>query len=168
LIDLSQVPRRSATLLVGVDGAGGSGKSTLAATLTDRIVAMDDFITAPWEWYDFERLRRDVLEPLQRDEPARYQRRDWHDGELREWSEIQPGGVVVVEGVAALDRVLRPAYDYRIWVETPREICLDRGLQRDGAAALPLWEAWSEKEERYWREQRPREAADVIVDGSGR
>jgi uridine kinase len=168
LIDLAHVPRRSATLLVGIDGAGGSGKSTLAGTLTDRIVAMDDFITAPWEWYDFERLRRDVLEPLQRDEPARYQRMDWNDGVLREWREIQPGGVVVVEGVAALDRVLRPAYDYRIWVETPRVICLERGLERDGPAALPLWEAWSEKEERYWHEQRPRDSADVIVDGSGR
>jgi uridine kinase len=168
LIDLSQVPRRSATLLVGIDGAGGSGKSTLAATLTDKIVAMDDFITAPWEWYDFERLCRDVLEPLQRDEPARYQRMDWNDGELREWHELQPGGVVVVEGVAALDMLLRPAYDYRIWVETPREISLERGLERDGPAALPLWEAWSEKEEQYWREQRPRESADAIVDGSGR
>jgi uridine kinase len=92
---------------------------------------------------------------------------DWNTGELTEWHAIEPGGVVAVEGVAALDRRLREAYDFRIWVETPREICFARGLERDGADALPLWEAWSAKEQRYWAEQRPRESADAIVDGSG-
>jgi uridine kinase len=156
------------TRLVGIDGAGGSGKSTLARTLSDKIVATDDFVTGPWEWYDVERLRREVIDPLLRGEPARYQRMDWNDAQLKSWSVVEPGGVVVVEGVGALDVRLRDAYDQRIWVETPREICLERGLERDGTAALPLWEAWSEKEERYWAEQRPRESADLIVDGSGR
>jgi uridine kinase len=168
VIDLSGVRQRRATLLVGIDGAGGAGKSTVAATLSDKVVSMDDFIAAPWEWYDFDRLRREVFDPLLRDEPARYRRMDWGDGELKEWHVLEPGGVVVVEGVAALDRRLRDAYDYRIWVETPREICFERGVERDGVAALPLWEAWSEKEQQYWREQKPREIADAIVDGSGR
>jgi uridine kinase len=93
---------------------------------------------------------------------------DWNDAQLRDWCVVEPGGVVVIEGVGALDVRLRDAYDQRIWVETPREICFERGLQRDGPGALPLWEAWSEKEARYWLEQRPRDSADVIVDGSGR
>ena len=155
------------TVLVGVDGAGGSGKSTYAATLSDKIVPMDDFITGPWQWYDFDRLRREVIEPLLRGEPARYQRLDWNDGQLKDSRVVEPGGVVVIEGVGALDRRLRDAYDHRVWVETPREICVRRGLERDGAHALPLWEAWAEKEQRYWDEQRPRDAADLIVDGSG-
>lgn len=156
------------TRLIGIDGAGGSGKSTLAATLSDKIVSMDDFVTGPWEWYDVERLRRDVIDPLLRDEAARYQRMDWNEAELKDWRVVEPGGVVVIEGVGALDVRLRDAYDHRIWVETPREICFRRGLERDGEAALPLWEAWSEKEQQYWADQRPRDAADEIVDGSGR
>jgi uridine kinase len=156
------------TRLVGIDGAGGAGKSTLAATLSKKIVSTDDFVTAPWEWYDVERLRRDVLEPLLGGEPARYQRMDWNAAELKDWCVVEPGGVVVVEGVAALDVRLRDAYDHRIWVETPREICFQRGLERDGEAARPLWEAWAEKEREYWDDQRPRGAADEIVDGSGR
>jgi uridine kinase len=167
VIDLSRVPRRRATLLVGVDGPGGAGKSTVAATLSEKIVATDDFIAEPWGWYDLERLRRQVVEPLLRDEPARYQRMDWQDGELKGWHVVEPGGVVVIEGVAALDRRLRDAYDYRIWVEAPQEVRFRRGVERDGEAALPLWEAWSRKEHDYWREQRPRDAADVVVDGSG-
>jgi uridine kinase len=156
------------TRLIGIDGAGGSGKSTHARNLSDKIVSTDDFITAPWEWYDFERLRSEVIEPLLRDERARYRRMDWEDGELKEWHVVEPGGVVVIEGVGALDVRLRDAYHHRIWVETPREICFRRGLERDGDEALPLWQAWSEKEQRYWAEQQPRDAADEIVDGSGR
>jgi uridine kinase len=156
------------TRLVGIDGAGGAGKSTLAATLSEKIVVTDDFVTGPWQWYDFDRLRRDVIDPLLRGEPAHYQRMDWTDGQLKDWHVVEPGGVVVIEGVGALEQRLRDAYDHCIWVETPREICFERGLARDGEAALPLWEAWSEKEQRYWAEQRPRDAADEIVDGSGR
>lgn len=167
MIDLSSVPRRRATLLVGIDGPGGAGKSTLASTLSDKVVATDDFIAEPWGWYDVERLRREVIDPLLRDEPARYQRMDWEHGELNEWHRVEPGGVVVIEGVAALDRVLRDAYDYRVWVDAPLDIRFRRGIERDGEEALPLWEEWSEKEQRYWAEQRPREAADVVVDGSG-
>jgi uridine kinase len=167
LIDLSRVPRRRATLLVGLDGAGGAGKSTLAASLSEKIVSTDDFIAKPWGWYDFARLRAEVIDPLLHDEPARYRRMDWDDGELKEWKLVEPGGIVVIEGVAALDSRLRDAYDYKIWVETSREICFRRGLARDGQGALPLWQAWSEKEQRYWAEQRPQEIADVVVDGSG-
>ena len=156
------------TRLVGIDGPGGAGKSTLARTLSEKIVATDDFVTGPWEWYDAERLRREVVDPLLRGAPARYQRMDWDDAQLKDWCVVEPGGVVVIEGVGALDVRLRDAYDQRIWVEAPREICFERGLLRDGPAALPLWEAWSEKEERYWLEQQPRDSADVIVDGSGR
>lgn len=72
---------------------------------------------------------------------------------------------MVVEGVGALELRLRDAYDYRIWVETPREVCLRRGLDRDGDDALPLWEAWFAREERYWAEQAPHASADVIASG---
>jgi uridine kinase len=165
LIDLSAVGRRHATLLVGVDGSAGAGKSTLAATLSDKVVSTDDFITAPWAWYDFDRLRAQVLDPLLRDDRARYQRLDWNGSELRDWRTLEPGGVVVVEGVGALELRLRDAYDYRIWVETPREVCLRRGLERDGDDALPLWEAWFAREERYWAEQAPRASADIVASG---
>jgi uridine kinase len=166
LIDLSAVRRRHETLLVGIDGPAGAGKSTTAATLSDKIVSTDDFITAPWAWYDFDRLRAQVLDPLLRDERARYQRFDWKESKLAEWHTLEPGGVVVVEGVGALELRLREAYDYRIWVEAPREVCLRRGLERDGEDARPLWEAWCGVEERYWAEQAPRESADIVASGS--
>jgi uridine kinase len=131
-------------------------------------VSTDDFIAAPWEWYDFVRLRSEVLDPLLRDEPARFRRMDWDDGELKELRVVEPGGIVVVEGVAALDRQLRDAYDFMVWIETPFDVCLRRGLERDGDAARPRWEAWRAKEEQYWAEQRPRDVADVVIDGPGR
>jgi uridine kinase len=166
LIDLSAVGRRHETLLVGIDGPAGAGKSTLATTLSDKIVHTDDFITAPWTWYDFDRLRAQVLDPLLRDESACYQRFDWDRSRLAEWHKVEPGGVVVVEGVGAFELRLRDAYDYRIWVEAPREVCLRRGVERDGEDARALWEAWFEREGRYWAEQAPRGSADIVAGGS--
>ena len=166
MLDLSSIPRRCRTLLVGVDGRGGAGKSTFATTLGGTCVHMDDFVFEPWGWFDFERVRAQVLDPLLRDEPAVYQRYDWDARCLIEWHTVAPGGVVVVEGVAALDLRLRDAYDLRVWVDTPLAVCLSRGLERDGQAARPLWAAWSVKEERYAAEQRPRAAADVVVSGT--
>jgi len=49
---------------------------------------------------------------------------------------------------------------------TTRLVGID-GAGGAGEDALPLWEGWSEKEQRYWAAQDPRDAADEIVDGSG-
>ena len=101
---LHGLSRRRATLLVGIDGRGGSGKSTLARKLADAdpgvtVVEFDDFYLPSGEResraaagndevggnFDWRRLRAQVLEPLARDEPARYQRYDWPSDALAEW-----------------------------------------------------------------------------------
>ena len=48
---------------------------------------------------------------------------------------ILPEGLVVVEGVCALHRMFRDAYDVRVWVEAPYDVRLARGVERDGEAA---------------------------------
>jgi hypothetical protein len=47
-------------------------------------------------------MRRQVLEPLGRDEPARYQRYDWDADRLAEWHEIPVGGTVIIERLVAM------------------------------------------------------------------
>ena len=47
-------------------------------------------------------------------------------------------GIVVVEGVCALHRMLRDAYAVRVWVEAPYELRLARGVARDGEEARHL------------------------------
>lgn len=174
-------PRRRLTLLVGIDGPGGAGKTTLAEGIARRdpsvaVVHMDDFYwpsreqpPSPHgdaEGFDWHRLERQVLAPLAGDRESRYQRYEWGTDVLGEWRTIQPGGVVIVEGVSALRRELRLYYDGGAFVACPRHTRLARGLARDGEGARAVWlDQWMPAEDRYFARHSPQEGADVIVEG---
>ena len=82
-------------------------------------------------------------------------------------AEVAPDGIVVVEGVCALHRTLRDAYDVRVWVDAPAEVRLARGVARDGEAARRTWlEVWMPREDRYVATDDPVACADLVVDGS--
>ncbi|MFZ5816475.1 MAG: uridine kinase family protein, partial [Bacillota bacterium] len=138
LAGLEGLPRRRRTLLVGIDGCGGSGKSTCGRLLAEArpdvtLVHMDDFYRPAAERpegtartkpigadFDWERVRRQVLEPLLRDQPGRYQAYDWGADRVGgPWRVVPVGGIVAVEGVTATRAELRELYDFRIWVECP-------------------------------------------------
>jgi uridine kinase len=73
---------------------------------------------------------------------------------------------VIVEGVTASRAEFRPYLAFSIWIETPRELRLERGLARDGVSALAQWQAWMAVEDRYVERERPAEHADVVLPGS--
>jgi uridine kinase len=154
-------------VLVGIGGRGCSGKSTLARAIPGaQVVATDEF----WDGAGFElsRLRAEVLDPVLRGEPASYRAFSWRlQRPLARPRRVRPGGVVVVEGVCALHRMFREAYDLRVWVEAPRELRLRRAIARDGEGARRLWEErWLPGEDRYVERDDPVAAADLVVDGS--
>jgi uridine kinase len=160
-------PGRPLTL-VGIGGHGGAGKSTLARALpVTAVVGTDEF----WDGasFDLDRLGRDVFEPLLAGRPAVYRSFDWDAQRPRdEPRAVEPAGLVVVEGVCALHRRFRDAYDLRVWVDAPRELRLARGVARDGEGARERWlEVWMPMEDRYVERDDPVSAADVVLDGSG-
>jgi uridine kinase len=166
-------PRSRTTRIVAVDGCGGAGKSTLARAIADAIAAVTivplDAFARPrqpgWEW---ERLKHSVLDPLDHDETGRYQRHDWELDVPAEWHAVPPGGVVVVEGVTAMTFALGPYWDLAVWVECPAPTRLARGVARDGESMRRRWtDVWMPWEDAYVREERPRERADLVVDGGG-
>ncbi|HEU0337547.1 MAG TPA: hypothetical protein VFR43_13375 [Gaiellaceae bacterium] len=155
-------------ILLGVGGHGGAGKSTLAGALPAReVVGTDEF----WDGasFDLDRLERDVFEPLLAGRPAVYRSFDWEAQRPRaDERRVEPSGLVVVEGVCALHRRFRDAYDLRVWVDAPPELRLERGVARDGEAARRRWvEIWMPMEDRYVTRDDPVSAADLVVDGSG-
>ena len=161
-------PSAGTTVVVGIDGCGGAGKSTLAAAIVARlpgsaVVHTDDFASwdNPTDWWP--RLREQVLEPLAQGRPGRYQRYDWDARCLAEWHDVE-APIVIVEGVTATRIEFRPYLALRIWVEAPRELRLQRGLERDGPMAEPLWLEWMAAEDRYREAHRPQEIADYIVE----
>ncbi|WP_425303547.1 uridine kinase family protein, partial [Nocardia wallacei] len=102
---------------------------------------------------------------LAEDRPGRYQRYDWGLRRRAEWHDVEPGGVLILEGVSAARAAVRDRLSLAIWVQTSREVRLARGLERDGAQALPLWQEWMAAEDAHFAADRTREYADVIVEG---
>jgi uridine kinase len=142
-------------------------------------VAVDDFyrqmaaaeraMLGPKDGYDryfeWKRLREDVLVPLFRESHARYRRYDWVTNGFAGWHEVEPGGVVIVEGVYSTRPELRPYFGVTIYVDTPREQRLARMLSR--MYEDTSWvEHWMAAEDWYLEHVRPAEHVDLVVDGS--
>lgn len=153
-------------VLVGIGGHGGAGKSTLAAAVPEaQIVPTDAFWDG--EGFAIDRIRREVLDPILAGGEARFETWDWAARRTGGVARVAPNGVVVVEGVCALHRMLRDAYDVRVWVDAPAELRLARGVARDGESARRTWlEVWMPREDRYVATDDPIACADLVVDGS--
>lgn len=173
------------TILIGIDGCGGAGKSTFAERIkivdpeNVTVVHMDDFYKTSKQReviekeiggnWDCDRVKDQILLPLSKDQHTRYQRYDWDTDKLAEWIDVLAGGVVIMEGCYSLIEGLRNYYHFTIWMDTPRDIRLSRGIERDGEEKRHLWEdLWMPAEELYMKIQKPIENADFIIDGTGK
>lgn len=158
--------------LVCVDGPGGSGKTTLATAIAERsvdarVVHMDDLYDGWSGLHDVGEQLDTLLGPLSRGVAGSYRRYDWHAGSWAETVLVPPGPLLVLEGVASAVRSHAHLATVTVWVSAPAELRLRRGLQRDGDALRPRWEAWMREEDALFARERVEERADVCVDGTG-
>ena len=173
--------RKHRTVLIGIDGFGGSGKSTIARAIREHfpevtIVEMDDFYVPSLRRADFERVHDEVLTPLTNDKRATYQRYDWQTDTLAEWHVIEPGGMVVVEGVYSTHPSIAGLYDLKIWAECAQDSAMERGiardLRRDNTATHHAWlkdkwlNEWVPLEREYAETYNPKQYADYVLDGT--
>ena len=160
--------------LVGVDGPSGSGKSTFARRLAARshapLIEIDDFVS----WKNFAgwwpRFQTQVLEPLHAGSDAHYQVRDWTNDEfgtsLNGWKTVAWAPLVILEGVTC-SRLSAPDFlAFRVWVEAPADLRLNRGVARDGGTHRQLWLDWMKEEHQFFADDRTRARADLRVDGN--
>lgn len=174
--DLSLLARRLRTLapscgpvrLIAVDGHAGSGKSTFAARLAaalgdapvlhlDDVATHDSFFT----WMD--RLREQVLAPLERGECARYAPYDWTARGFGAPRDLEPAPVVLIEGVGAGRRALRPHLARLLWMDLPAARSWERGRRRDGPALSEFWDGWTAAEAEHFSADPSRSHADTLV-----
>lgn len=165
--------------LIAIDGHGGSGKSTLALLLSQKlnaeVVHTDDFASwdNPLNWY--LALIEQVFKPIQKGAKLlNYPRSRWWEGHNPESVVNQPvTHLMILEGVSALRDEFRPYINYGIFVDTPKEVCLKRGFERDrGQDGKPdeeikkMWEQWYRNEEIYMQQATPKAFADLVIDGT--
>ncbi|MGW4801374.1 uridine kinase [Nonomuraea sp. NPDC004297] len=181
LAELVSARPRESWVRVAVDGAPAARPGRLADALAGPLrlrgraalrVSADDFLrpaslrleygrTDPDafydDWLDAKALRREVLEPLDPGGSGRVLPALWDSGIDRAYrmpyTELAPGGVVLVDGALLLGRGL--AFDVRVhvWLSPG---ALERGTPEDERWTLPAYE-------RYEREARPQDEADVVV-----
>ncbi|MET7736273.1 hypothetical protein ABZT02_33640 [Streptomyces sp. NPDC005402] len=154
--------------LIGIDGHAGSGKSTFARQLADAfggapVLHLDD-IASHDELFDWTgRLLSEVITPLGRGETAHYAPYDWHARRFGPPRALPPAPVILLEGVGAGRRALRPYLARLLWMELPREESWARGRSRDGADLREFWEQWVVAEQRHFAEDPSRPFADLLV-----
>ncbi|MFI9204317.1 uridine kinase [Streptomyces sp. NPDC053048] len=154
--------------LVAVDGHAGSGKTTfserLAAALGGApVLHLDDLATHEelFEWTG--RLEEWVLAPFARGEAARYRAYDWVTRRFGAEHELPAAPVVLVEGVGAGRRAVRPHLACLLWMELTNEGSWERGQLRDGPELTEFWDGWKRAERAHFTTDPSRPYAELLV-----
>ncbi|MFI2436621.1 uridine kinase [Streptomyces sp. NPDC018693] len=161
-------PSCGSVRLVGVDGHAGSGKSTFAERLAQAlggapVLHLDDIASHAELFAWTGRLRAQVIGPLGQGETAHYTPYDWRARRFGAPRPLPPAPVVLIEGVGAGRRELRPYLAHLLWMEVPPEESWARGRARDGEEQREFWEEWVEAERRHFAADPSRPYADLLV-----
>ena len=116
--------------------------------------------------FDWRRLRTEALEPLIRSRPAIFRPYDWerNDGSLAAVQRVEPGGLVVLEGVYSARPELSDLIDLAVLVEADPAVAL--GPTGRHGPDDPGWTRfWDRGEDYYFRVVRPPEGFDLRVSG---
>lgn len=173
-------PPSSALEIIGRPGAAEASGSAVAP-VTAPVKGPDGPAEAPpavvllhlddlyegWSGLDgvWPRLEQQVLDPLGRGEPGRYQRFDWEADRFAGWVDVPVPSVLVVEGCGSAPRAVGDRAVLVVWVEAPSDVRLGRGLERDGSALRDQWLRWMALEKAHFDREGTRARADVVVDG---
>jgi uridine kinase len=170
-------PKNGKFYLVAVDGRGGSGKTTLSnlllAVLPEFVLLHGDDYFEPanngiaWGYFNDKRFVKDVVKPLEAGKGFTYRPYDWHTDPHTSNQQITVEHGLILERGYSFDFPLN--WDLKIWVETPREVCLERGLEREHMEierSKKAWEVWQKAEDDYVHRFRPQETADLVLDGA--
>jgi uridine kinase len=174
----SKKPKIGNVTCIAVDGHGGSGKSSVAAYLAHKlhaeIIRTDDFASWDNPLYWWPLVIERVFRPIEGGATKlSYPRSKW-------WPNHHPEpmidqlvtSIMILEGVSSLRKEFRTYLSYGIFVDTPEEICLERGIKRDVSTGKPreevvkLWQQWLHEENSYFKRDQPKRYADLVIDGT--
>ena len=169
---LERVRARPPTLgsgrLLCIDGPSGSGKTTLATEIARlapeaRVVHMDALYDG---WDGLPRVDEQLgtlLTPLGAGRPGSYRRYDWHAARYAETVTVDPGPLLVVEGVGSWSPAYADLVTLLVWLDAPSDERLARALSRDGAALEDRLRVWARAEAEHFARTRAKGRADLLL-----
>ena len=168
----SAAPTLGPGRLVCIDGPAGSGKTTLsaaveAAAADAHVVHCDELLEG---WSGLPGLAATVAEllaPLAAGRPSRWTRWDWVASRWAESHPVEPGGLLVLEGVGSWSPGIADLVGVLVWVEAGPDLRLDRGMARDGEGMRDHWVRWQVEEQELHRSYGTREHADIVMTTDG-
>ncbi|GMU19841.1 MAG: hypothetical protein AMXMBFR12_10320 [Candidatus Babeliales bacterium] len=179
---LSTVQKKQ-PLLIGIDGRPGSGKTTVAIKLEEALHAqaiyLDEFFIPQEQWpkdakpqfpFFYFRYQEFVegVKALASGKPFSYFTYDWEtNGLSKQVKVINPEGIIIVEGVSALNAELAPLYDKRIWVASDHTSEFAAIASRENEKNLDLWKNIYLPSVEIYCKQKPWQQADIIYAGRG-
>lgn len=172
---LGRPPLLGPVRLVAVDGPSGAGKSWFAARLGEAagapVVHTDDLLDGWDDQFSFwARLEAQVLAPLRHGRPASYRRYCWDRRAFAGGAvTVGPAAAVILEGVSAARRAIRPELSYSVFVAAPADLRWRRALardRRDDVAFRAYLERWRMNEERHFAADATEAHVDLRVDGA--
>lgn len=172
-------------LVLAIDGHGAAGKSTIAAAVAGAtgaaLVHTDDFfhpapavtggtarrspgVHALACYYDWRRIKERALGPLRAGRSATFRRFDWERGSGLDGAvSVDPGPLMLLEGVFSAAPELSDLVDRSVLVDTPKPVRLRRLHTR---VTPEEWDDdWLTAEQAYFDATRPPSSFDLIVPG---
>lgn len=104
-----------------------------------------------------------MLEPLRQGENASYAPYDWTSRRFGAPRTLPAAPVMLVEGVGAGRRAIRPYLARLLWMELTDEEAWARGRLRDGTEQSEFWAGWVGAERRHFAADPSRPFADLLV-----
>lgn len=162
-----RAPACGSTRVIAIDGRSGVGKTALALDLADEIGAPILHLERLYPGWDGLAATppkvRDLLADLAIGERGRARQWDWAADRPGTWLSVRPTPDLIVEGVGAGARVLRPFLSHLVWLEAPQQERRRRAIARDGDTYEPWWDRWAAQEDAYLDADRTPEAADIVI-----
>ncbi|MGB4967128.1 MAG: P-loop NTPase fold protein [Candidatus Saccharimonadales bacterium] len=188
-------------LIVGVNGKDGSGKTYMADQLANTLhgmterhiirVSIDDFFNPRSvrkrnldqargcyeDTFNIRAFRQYALEPLSPDGNGRYRSKsfDYYTDSIKLSTEqtAADNAITIIDGVYLFRDDTRSFFDIKVLIEVDKELCIQRGVQRDMAdmggyeIALEKYQnRYMPSQDIYFKEVNPVQYADVIIDNN--
>ncbi|MFL6024745.1 MAG: 4-amino-4-deoxy-L-arabinose transferase [Marmoricola sp.] len=151
--------------LVCIDGPSGSGKTTLAERLirlTPAPVLHTDLLCPGWDGLPaVPSILGTLLASLAEGRPGHYREWDWIRDRLAETVTVEPGPLLIVEGLGAGARSLAGWTTTLVWMDAEVNRRQERAFERDGEYFRDQWAPWALAEQTYFAENQVAERADL-------